>query len=386
MNVLIAFSICFVRCVGVAADDSQRELVSFDVEKHGALITLPLTLGNNEYEFVLDCGATHHVFDSSLRPLLGDPVRTAKVKDDSGSAALQLFASPNAFIGPLPLQSSKVIALADLSGIRAASGSNVRGIIGLDFFNDRVVRIDFDNGTVAVFRRGEVDFGSGVTLPLRLDTKGHVCVDVSIGSLNEVSMLIDTGSTGSISLPPHAFRYCVQRNELEVIGMRAVSTLIGVNRHPFGCLSTFRCGPFTHSQVLAKELADGTIGLAYLARYKVTFDVTGGVLHLQPGKRFTDRDIADRSGLILLEVDDVVVVHDVEANSPATGHRIEKGDVILAINQTPASRHSLFAIRRILCGENGDKVTLQLRRNQTDLMFELYLSPPKCGEVEPDQR
>lgn len=382
LHVLVAMSLCFVACVRVEADESQPELVSFAIERYGAPIILPLQLGDQRHDVILDSGATNHVFDSSLRPFLGAPVKTANVKGDGDSAVFQLFHPPQAFVGTLPLQSRKDIILADLSELRAAIGSNVRGIIGLEFFNDRIIRIDFDNGTVAVFRRGEGDFGPGVNLPLRRDTSGHVSVDVSIGSLSDVPMHIDTGYTGSISLPHHVFRYCVQRREIEVIGQKKGETLTGENGYTVGCLRTVQCGPYMHSQVPAIQSASGKLGLAYLARYNVTFDVTGGVLHLRPGKRFSDRDATNRSGL-RLRVRDKVVVHEVEAKSPAAEHGIETGDVIQSVNGTPVSMQSLFAIRRILCGENGDQVVLQLRRNKTDFILKINLSPLKCQALNP---
>jgi len=109
------------------------------------------------------------------------------------------------------------------------------------------------------------------------------------------------------------------------------------------------------------------LGLSYLSRYKVTLDFPNNTLYLQKGKRFSEPDNPDFSGLNLWRIDKHITVHSVEDNSPAKISGIQKDDVILSINGTNINELDLFSIRRLLCQRENKKIELIIRRNDTEI-------------------
>lgn len=79
------------------------------------------------------------------------------------------------------------------------------------------------------------------------------------------------------------------------------------------------------------------------------------------------------SGLHLLRENQLTVVYSVDENSPAFNGGIKPGDIIISVNDQSASSLTMKVIRRILQSQDGDKVTLRIRRGNDLLDFEFVL-------------
>jgi hypothetical protein len=58
-------------------------LAEFDVAKGGDVILLPVRLKGKTYHFAMDTGASLTAYDRSLKPLLGQPISTARAQTNS---------------------------------------------------------------------------------------------------------------------------------------------------------------------------------------------------------------------------------------------------------------------------------------------------------------
>jgi hypothetical protein len=97
----------------------NRETRQFEIAKDGDLIILPVRLGDASYLFELDASASHHFFDISLRPRLGEPLD----KGMTTSAELQhmestMVRTPHALVGDLTLGASERSVVLDLAAMR----------------------------------------------------------------------------------------------------------------------------------------------------------------------------------------------------------------------------------------------------------------------------
>src|SRR5262249_35299249 len=74
--------------------------IKFDPDCDGVLI--PVRIGNRDYQFVLDTGATASVFDERLQSLMGSRVDSVHADTpNGGEVSVNLYNPPDAHVGSL---------------------------------------------------------------------------------------------------------------------------------------------------------------------------------------------------------------------------------------------------------------------------------------------
>jgi hypothetical protein len=71
----------------------------FKLADGGPLLLVPVQLKGKTFQFILDTGASSGIFDSSLAPLLGDPISVQEIQTPDGVTRGLLFPSPDAKLG-----------------------------------------------------------------------------------------------------------------------------------------------------------------------------------------------------------------------------------------------------------------------------------------------
>ncbi len=351
--------------------DSPKS-VSFKISKRGDPILLPVQMGNEQFDFVLDTGASVHVFDTSLEHYLGDPLSTRRANTASSPIAMKMFRLPKATVGGVRLDSTDHVGSFDFTEIRQVFGEDVRGVIGIDFFRNRIVQFDFDAGVLHVLPRQKPLAAWGP--PISLVPGNIPRIDaVRIAGVEGSLFLVDTGSTGTITFAGFLFRFAAQTGSVQTTGNIMSVSASGVIPQRRGRVSEFTCGSITATDVTVEEGRQSSLGLGYLSRYCVTLDVSGGNMYLRPGSRANEPYRENLSGLHLKKVDGRIVVFHVDSNSSSDNAGVEAGDVILVVNKTSTSQLTLSAIRRHFKQESGTVVSLALRRRDRKLhvTFEL---------------
>ncbi|MEO5927671.1 MAG: hypothetical protein ABIP96_03305, partial [Patescibacteria group bacterium] len=174
-----------------AAQTGRPEIVArFNIAKGGDVILLPVHFKNQDYQFVLDTGATISIFDTSLP--LGKPKKSASADTPGGKMDLQLYARPDASFANFPLKGVKRVAGFDFEQIRQVSGHPIYGVIGMDFLAGRVLQIDFDRGELLFLKSADSFAGKAFPINYRIGTP-HVSAEF-FGKTH--SFTIDTGYSG----------------------------------------------------------------------------------------------------------------------------------------------------------------------------------------------
>ena len=94
---------------------------------------------------------------------------------------------------------------------------------------------------------------------------------------------------------------------------------------------------------------DGNVGSGALKRFVVTFDYRSRTMYLKPAKRLdADTGQFDRTGMWLNLADRGLEVMNVANGSPAAAAGLEVGDLVTAIDGTPALQRSLSDVRSSL--------------------------------------
>ena len=315
---LTAFSILTAHAY--ASDPSPRSqprpLATFEVATAGDPLILPVAIDGHVYEFILDFGVSRHVFDTSLRQLLGAPVGHTR---STSQLNAELYRPPVATVGELPLRDGTSVVCLDLAALRRCFGDDIRGILGVPFLYERIVRIDFDDGRLDVLSRTSDARDWGVPLPLKRNgSLGYLRVSPARVASETIAFCLGSSSAESAKLSHRLFERLWKQGDIRLTDPAMGMTVAGTVVKQVGRLSELAIGPFLHRDLIVCKSSDdiSMLGLPYLSRYVVTLDLTGEVIYLRKGKNFDKLDQEDMSGLHILKIDGELVVCLVDEGTP----------------------------------------------------------------------
>jgi predicted aspartyl protease len=146
--------------------------------------------------FLLDTGAGESVLDLRAAQRLGiKPSGRETVQGVQGTCIAARVNDLAATVsGGLPVPNS-MLAL-DLSAVSAASGAHIDGLLGADFFQGRIVQIDFAAQTIRLLSPSEVPASAGAVPIARRN--GAFCIRVAVNGNAPKWMRVDTGYNGAL--------------------------------------------------------------------------------------------------------------------------------------------------------------------------------------------
>jgi hypothetical protein len=364
------------------AGGAGNVLAEFDVAKGGDLILLPVRLKGKTYHFAMDTGASVTAYDRSLKPLLGQPISTARGETNSKLIDVQLFAPPDAKIGDLPVRGPLPVTVLDLRALREASGLDVYGVIGMDFLQRYVIRIDFDRGKVAFLRAGQADAGRAVPMPFK---RGTYWVEVQLGGVAGPQwFMVDTGDHNSLGLTKDLLGHLVRAGKASWGAQRLRADAAGEHQERDARLAPLTVGGFEHHRLTANAVTgNNVLGLGYLSRYVVTFDFPGGRLYLKKGGTFDQPEPCDRTGLTLRRIAGKATVYAVAKGSPAESAGIRPKDLLDEVEGKGLDRWSFHQLSRLFGDGQKKSINLRVRRGERVLRVTVQLEAGQPSAVVP---
>lgn len=341
------------------------------------LVLVPVRIGSSpELTFILDTGAettvvaSDRIADAGLSGGVGSS-GTAQ----GGEIETRLFRNVNIRVGSLDIGKSTVAAV-DLAGLSAGVGRRIDGILGYDFFRDRVVRIDYSTRKIEMLPGGASP-GRGFAVPIAI--RGHSpFVDARVSQGRAAAsgrFLVDTGALGAVNLYAGFLDLHPRLRPGKSLALTSGAILPGQFVTRMGRLTSLAIGPVRIRGPLASFSANpdsddsapgdaGLIGSSVLSRYVVTFDYPHRRMNLEP-KRADSPIRFDASGLSLVAAGprlEMKKVRLVLPGSPAAGAGVKAGDLLLAIDGRSAETLPLGAIRDMF-RKVGVSYRLDLRRD-----------------------
>ena len=333
-----------------------------------AMIRVPVTLFGETRYFAVDTGAPVTIIDASYRARLVAPLGLqSPVTSVFKTEEAIVYRCPELSIGGIPVDLDEVGCL-DIGMIKRITGEPCDGILGMDFLQNYVVSMDFDNQTLTIGDRVPEDATRGATtVPLTRMAKNSVGIPAVLNKTLRLMLMIDSGDTSSVSVNKGNWdnvanpKAKTQRHFRGMLENPAAETLrvtveVEVASHTYPNLLCSRW---------PREDATSSLGLAFLRRHVAIFDFPNGVLYLQPGQHFHDADEADMSGLHLLREGGRTFVHSVDEGSPAAAAGIKAGDVLVRLNGESVPAKTMRDIRQQLRAMDGAEVALELLRAET---------------------
>jgi hypothetical protein len=360
-------------------------------------VTLPFRLLNNHvyveatlngkgpYTFIVDTGG-HTLLSPRIAAEAGLKVvgegatsGAGEGKSTTGYARYREIA-----LGPVRLtdQPAFITNIYD----RSIEGIAVDGMVGFELFSRFAVRLDYGAKTMTITDFANFDpRGAGTAIPFKF----YDHLPAVQGMIDDVPARfdIDTGSRMEVDVTSPF----VARNKLRDRYRPGISAITGwgvggasrsyVVRLPSLTLGGVKVDSVVGGLSEAKggSISDpnyeGNVGSGLLKRFVVSFDYPRQAMYLKPlDPPPADAGHFDRSGLWINAADAGFTVTEVAAGGPAEAAGVHKGDIITAINGTPARSSELSDARTLLRSlPAGTAVELSLDRGGAALTVRVHL-------------
>jgi hypothetical protein len=280
----------------------------------------------------------------------------------------------------------------DYYKFEAITGVDVHGIIGANFFNRYIVRIDYERRIISLYEPKYFKPPKKFT-PIPVDIyKNKIYFEAESKLLPQDSTLslkylLDTGASlslmlftdtdESLNLPGNVIRGNIGRglggdiegfigrfSELN-LGPHKLTNLIGNFQEIYPYMDTSE-----------RNGRNGLIGNTVLKRFEIIIDYYKAMVYLRPNRSFKSKFKFDRSGIVFVASGDNLddyVINFVLPGSPAFDADIRKGDIIKRVNWIPAKMLTMKNIYNKFYGKIGKRVKLTLERDGEKIQKIFYL-------------
>lgn len=373
----LALFVFHAAALPVGAEDAglPRVLAELRFAKGVPFVTAPVRLGEREYTFLVDTGASATVYHTTMRPLLGPRKDRATIPQENGQPdrVMEAFAAPDASVGGLPIPRNVWAACTEFKDWRIAVGCDFHGILGRDLLAKHIVQFDCDEGMLRFLSR--VPDGAGERMEFTSGSGMRPTIEARAGSADPAPFLVDTGFDGAIGLPRSTFALLSDRGEVRGIRSRLRTTVTrGRESLPEGQLRTFRLSELTADDLVASAAASqkNLIGMHHLSRFVMTVDFPQRAVYLKRGKDHDRLVPHDFSGLRLGYRDDCTYIYGIAPLSRAFRAGFKLEDIIIAVDGVTLANLPPYELSRLLEQQNKT-LAIDVERNGQPQRLELKL-------------
>ena len=353
----------------------KRETLAFRMIKNQMIVQL-LINGKGPFNFVLDTGVGLVLISD---PKLIDSVsfknlRSIYISGFGEGEKLSAFIAPS-----VDLQIGNTIAKGipaailkkDIFELSNYVGIPIHGLIGYEFFQSFVVRLNFSTSTITVFQPERAYIPRrGSRIPLSIEErKPYINTNIQLksGKKLPVKLIIDTGAGHPVSLET-IDGIPFELPDERIRGNLGVG-LTGPIDGYIGRISSLQLGKYRLNNVIAafpdyEDAAsrifsinrNGNMGLAILKRFSIVFDYNRAAMYIKPLTTLKEAFEHDMAGMEIGSAGENykrLIITRVEPSSSADLAGLMKGDEILAINFKPVSEMSLSEIDAMFRSRNG---------------------------------
>jgi len=247
------------------------------------------------------------------------------------------------------------------------------GILGLSFLGHFTFCLDYQQKQVSFASPASSNLmGAGSLIPLQGEGL-FVAVQAEVDGI-PAKLIVDTGAGQALILRS----WFVEEQKLRErypkrLSMITGAGLLGRTHGEIARLQTLKLGDYTLTNVFAEfetkantwrgDFA-GFIGAKILRRFKLTCDVAGRCLWIEPNANYemeSPPPASVRSGLVCQPEGTNWIVQDLIAGSPAAEAGVRRGDHLLEINRVSVQTLKPGEIKRAFQAGPGTHVRLRLQ-------------------------
>ncbi len=363
---------------GVSAENNPVQFI----ENH---IYMPVNIMGKERLWVLDCGASVNVIDSSFAAELGLAFE-GPIKGQGASGVVDFyFATMPAYsVGSITFKEQKAAVFSFRHLFKKVLGLDVVGILGYDFLSRFVTKIDYANQTISFYDPEKFEYTG----------KGEIFDSPLQGNMLGLQITVDGKYSGKWNLDIGApdldfhFPYAEAHGLLDKDGFDVMAgDAAGFTTTRISKYKTVEVGGFVIKDpwigtpreegtgAFSAETVIGNIGNLFLRNFVLYLDYYDQRVILERGEDFGAGFPRPKSGLQFHYNDDNdVEVVFVSPNTPADEAGFQKGDIIKAVNGIDVQYFDgLIALRNLLKAKEGTTYMVEISRGGKILVKQLTL-------------
>jgi len=410
------------------------EKVSIPFKFINNLIFIPIKVNGVELNFLMDSGVEETILFSmeEKKEVSFSNVEKITLRGLGSEESIEGLKSTNNTLEVKGLKSSNhllYIVLDQSFNLSSHIGIPVNGIIGYGFLKTNLVEINYEKKRITVYRdnninRKRIDKKFQL-IPITLErSKPYIASSVILNS-NEipVKLLIDIGNSDAIwlfeneskgiKIPKKNFEdYLGKGFSGDVEGKRAQISMFKLSKFEFrNPIVAFPDSTSIKNVRMVKERS-GSVGSEILKRFSIVFDYPNQKMFVRKNNNFNAPFSYNKSGVeiqhdgmqwvqetvrletVPIRIGDAVdarnsimnndfkykfqlkpiyIIANVRKNSPAAISGLQKGDIIVKINDKPGYQFTLEKINSLLKSEDENWITFEIERNSQILKFKFQL-------------
>jgi len=226
--------------------------------------------------------------------------------------------------------------------------------------------VDYDKQLVSFSEPDELQFTliqpdtAWQEVPLEIDSRMPYLktrVETADKQLVTVKLLVDTGSTGSLSLNPGSHKsinvpdyyYSTVSQGLtgDTVSMVSMTESLAIGGYQLSNLAV----SYPVSGEYSESDSNGILGNEVLSRFDLIFDYPNKRLLVAPNQRFTLPITGDRSGLRVLPHRSGGIVKSVARGTGAQAIELREGDIITHFDEMPLTKLNIDELHRVFVSQ-----------------------------------
>ncbi|QQE10914.1 aspartyl protease family protein [Planctomycetota bacterium] len=331
----------------------------------------------HDLKMLVDTGCSVTLIDGKWKELLGEPIRTSEVYGVGGTDEVQWYNHPGLSINGVKMRTGNWVISNDTICplLNSFTDDEIDGILGLADLVHYCIQLDFDANELRFVGRDEIkpeELGEGFRLQWMKG--GIVGIEESLLSESESLSFIDTGDRGYGAL--RAIDYYRTSTKQQLMTDRFMSGGVGGTRvSSYAKYPSVQLGQLQFKDIALNENnADrNRIGMGILSQHLVTFDMVGGMMYLKPRESGTKPHNYYYVGTRLFREDGVIKVYSTKMGSVAEEAGIQKGDVVVRVNDEDVSKMGLQQVKKMLAGPYPAEVQFELERDGERMYYRLWM-------------
>lgn len=384
---------------GFFFENPKRKSQTISFKTASNLIIIPITINDSDtLNFILDTGVRYPIITELpfVNKLNLNYLMPIDVKGLGIGENLTAYRSGNNQIKMegLVANNQEVQMIIDENfQISHMLGIPVHGLIGFNLFKDYIVRIDYENEKITLYRPENYKYHvqkSDITLPMFIENeKPFVRTAIVTEDYTEVpvKLLVDTGASDALWLSEKSDeRIQLPQNHIETFLGR------GLNGDVYGTkgrIDGIWVGPLVLSkpivafpnsdlidQIMSNNDRNGTLGAEILRRFIVTIDYKNQKLTLRPNSKLKEDFNYNMSGMEIsnpMPGFPIYTITNIRENSPAYFAGLKENDQILSINNESHKSLELNDINLLLQSKEDKKIRIKVLRNGQEFKTEFIL-------------
>lgn len=397
------------------------------------LIFIPIKVNGVELHFLLDSGVEETILFSmeDKKEVSFFNVEKITMRGLGSETSIEGLKSTNNVLAINGLKSSNhllYIVLDQSFNLSSHVGIPVNGIIGYNFFKSNLVEVNYAKKRIVVYKNNDSNRKNSTRkfqmVPITIERlKPYIQSSVMVDSVKiPVKLLIDIGNSDaiwlfenkdkSIIIPAKNFEdYLGKGFSGDVEGKRAQIKKFSFSKFEFNRpIVAFPDSSSIRNVKMVKDRA-GSVGAEILRRFNLIFDYSNQQLFLKKNRNFTSPFSYNKSGIeiqhnglqwvqetVSLEtvpfaenkivesgavrfnnfkykfvLKPIYLIVNVRKNSPAEICGLQKGDIIISINQKPGYEFTLEKINALLKSEEENWIHFEVERDSQILKFKFQL-------------